>query len=220
MAAIYLAEVDELLNGLEAGHWPAGISPVQRARIERLARESDRRRAQAAEVIMRRVLSSHLGVSQDEIKVERDQFNKPFLPGTDIFFNLSHSADRVACAVDTAPLGVDLERIRPLPEMMEIVTRYFSTEKQLTLESCPEPDRLECFFTLWTLKESFVKAEGKGLSIPLNSFSMKVAEDGSALLEDHPEESKWSLHSYSIGVHYKLAVCATTSDLPTDVQHL
>ena len=214
MVAIYLSRVEELLDGLEAGQWPAAISPAQRARIERLARESDRRRTLAAEVLMRRVLSSHLGVSEGEIIVERNQFNKPFLPGADIFFNLSHSADRVACAVDTAPLGVDLEKIRPLPEMMGIVTRYFSAGEQLTLESCPEPDRLDCFFMLWTLKESFVKAAGKGLSIPLDSFSVRITGDGSAFLEDHPEESKWSLRSYSVGIHYRLALCAATSELP------
>ena len=220
MTAIYLSGVEELLGGLEEGQWPAGIGPVQRARIERLARESDRHRAQASEVLMRRVLSSHMGISEGEIIVERDQFSKPFLPGADIFFNLSHSADRVVCAVDTAPLGVDLERIRSIPEMKEIVKRYFSTEEQLTLDSCAEPDRLDCFFKLWTLKESFVKATGKGLSIPLNSFSVRITDDGSAFLEDHPEESKWSLRSYSIGIQYRLALCATTSDLPGSVQQL
>ena len=220
MASIYVSGVEDLLSGLEARHWTAGISPVQKARIERFVRESDRRRALAAEVLMRRVLSSHMGVSEGEIIVERDRFNKPFLPGADIFFNISHSADRVACAVDTAPLGVDLERIRSVPEMMEIVTRYFSAEERLTLESCPEPGRLDCFFVLWTLKESFVKAAGKGLSIPLDSFSVRITSDGSAFLEDHPEKSKWSLYTYSVDIHYKLALCAATSDLPRDVQQL
>ena len=220
VATIYLSGVEELLGGLENEQWPTEISSEQKVRIERLARKSDRRRAQAAEVLMRRVLSSHMGVSEGEIIVERDQFNKPFLPGADIFFNLSHSADRVVCAVGTAPLGVDLEKIRPLPEMMEIVTRYFSTGEQLAMASCPEPDRLDYFFLLWTLKESFIKANGKGLSVPLSSFSISITEDGSAFLENHPEQSKWSLRSYSAGIHYKLALCAATCELPEHVQQL
>ena len=169
---------------------------------------------------MRRVLSSYLGLSADEIIVERDQLNKPFLPGADIFFNVSHSADKVVCAVDTAPLGVDLEKIRPLTEMNGIVTRYFSVGEKLIMASCPERDRLSCFFALWTLKESFVKAVGKGLFIPLDSFSVRITGDGSAFLEDHPEESKWTLHSYSVGIHYRLALCVASSELPGDVQQL
>lgn len=92
---------------------------------------------------------------------------KPYLkdwPG--VQFNLSHSGGWGVCAVSAAPVGVDVELVRPLKQ--DIAKRFFTATEQGYLAHRPPEE----FFRLWTRKESFTKALGKGLTLPMDSFSV------------------------------------------------
>ena len=108
-------------------------------------------------------------------------------------FSLSHAGDFVAVAVDTLPIGIDIERIRPYKE--SLAARYFSKEEQeilLGLSELPARDpedpsaKSQAFTQIWTLKESFLKVTGLGLKMGLDTFSLHAdpafpdpkAEDG------------------------------------------
>lgn len=91
---------------------------------------------------------------------------------SDLYFNISHSGDWIICAVDNKPVGVDIEIIKVIN--FKIAERFFSSEEYYALMSQPETIQLKYFYMLWTLKESYIKAEGKGLNIPLFSFCMRM----------------------------------------------
>lgn len=120
---------------------------------------------------------------------------KPYLaqyPG--VQFNLSHSGPWGVCALSDFPVGVDVEMIRPLRR--DVAKRFFTAVEQEHLSRCPAEE----FFRLWTRKESFVKAVGRGFSLGLDRFS--VLED--VLFQDN---IAWYFQEYPLEGGY-LTLCA------------
>ena len=92
-------------------------------------------------------------------------------------FNISHTKGLVVCAVADRALGVDTEQIRPFKE--GLMRRVCSgAERSFVMEGRSEAARRERFFRLWTLKESFVKAIGRGLAFPLGDITFSLEEGG------------------------------------------
>lgn len=216
MITVCAVRVSDILTSLGSEEWPDWITSARKARLQRYVRAEDRDRGLAGDILSRRMISNSTGLAEAEIEVKRDAHEKPFLPSIDLFFNVSHSGNRVACATAPVPVGVDVEKIRPVPELEHIVDRYFSVEEREAILAPPVEERLARFFEFWTLKESYIKAVGKGLSIPLSSFSIRLNKDGFAELEG-AEGRKWFLRMYPLSAEYKMAVCAAAPDLPTTV---
>jgi 4'-phosphopantetheinyl transferase len=99
----------------------------------------------------------------------------PVIPGAPpgVEFNVSHSGGRVLLAATWGtPVGIDLEVPRPGVEIEELLRRFFSQEEVAGWQSLPPTLRTTGFFHLWTRKEAVVKAMGRGLSLPLDSFQV------------------------------------------------
>ena len=96
----------------------------------------------------------------------------------DIGFNCSHSngLGLMAFAQDL-PVGIDLERIRPMPDADDVAGRFFSPRESRALRSIPPQGRLAAFYQCWTAKEALVKALGHGLAMPLDRFTVSFAPD-------------------------------------------
>ena len=99
----------------------------------------------------------------------RGAHGKPELSGgTGVHFNLSHAGDYAAAVFDDGAVGIDVEQVRRVN--VNVMRRQFTAEENAYLLS--EPD---AFLRLWTRKESYCKAVGEGLHLPLSSFD--VLED-------------------------------------------
>ena len=148
--------------------------------------------------------------------MEKNAFGKPYFPGyPEICFNLSHTDGCVCCALADAPVGVDVERQRPRKNLERIVSRFSPREQRLWQET-PEPMRQELFFALWVLKESCVKADGRGLRIPLDAFTVEPVEGALPWEEwtgkiSAPEQDRESvfyhLRLYPLQGPYRIAAC-------------
>jgi 4'-phosphopantetheinyl transferase len=92
-------------------------------------------------------------------------------------------------------VGIDLEVEQPI-DVLDIARQFFSPAEHAALAATAPLRRLSAFYRCWTRKESFVKAHGGGLSLPLSAFDVSLAETGSSLLlacRDAPEEvSRWT----------------------------
>lgn len=105
--------------------------------------------------------------------LRRNAFGKPFAPALEGFhFNLSHSGEWAVAAFGGRELGVDIQRMRPVSP--ELYLRYFKKEECEYIASRGEPCRTAAFFELWTLKESYLKAAGLGLTLALNAFRVEI----------------------------------------------
>lgn len=94
---------------------------------------------------------------------------KPYFDGTDIFFNISHSAGLAVCAIDSAPVGVDVEMLREFTDRKRLAERYFCPAEQNFIGDHAEPNM--AFLRVWTRKEAYLKCIGVGLTRDLRSVN-------------------------------------------------
>jgi len=130
------------------------LSPSRKAHIDRLRLQEDKTRSLAAELLVRELLQS-LGITTAVL--HRHLNGQPYLTGCDLFVSISHSDRMVACALSEGPIGIDIERIRPLDLK---ICRHLCTEEEKAY--CGED--LHRLFEIWTAKEAWFKKQGTGIT--------------------------------------------------------
>jgi 4'-phosphopantetheinyl transferase len=179
------------------------LSADERARADRFVFPRDRRRFVVARGALRSILASYLDLAPSALAFAYGPAGKPRLEGSaDLDFNLAHSHELALCAVTAGgPVGVDVEWLRPMPDLLAVARTAFSPAEQAALLARPEGERLAAFFRCWTSKEAYLKARGDGLSLPLDSFDVSLAADQPpALLAnrlDPAEPGRWTLHAFA-----------------------
>lgn len=170
---------------------------------------NDTQRHLIGELLARHALFHITGHRHTSVFITGDK-GKPHPEGYNgTHFNVSHSGNWVTVAISDVQVGVDVERMRKVPE--GVAYRFFSESEKLMLDKAENDfEKAHIFFTLWTLKESFLKAIGKGLTKSLGTFSIIHHEDGSYLLSPDQETEGFYLKSYPFEEGYKLAVCAAS----------
>ncbi|AEV68409.1 4'-phosphopantetheinyl transferase family protein [Acetivibrio clariflavus] len=194
------------------------ISDDEQERIKKFKKYDDALRGLTSKVLLRYIVSHLLEIQNNSICFGKNEYGKPYLMGVnDFHFNLSHSGDWVVCAVDSLPIGIDVERIHDVD--LNLSKRFFAKEEHNYLESLDGYKRMEAFFELWTLKESYIKADGRGLAIPLNSFSFSF-DEGNIQFKASDSSEKYYFKQYDIDPSYKLSVCARNTDFPEVITFL
>lgn len=161
-------------------HWRY-LDAAERLRAGRFRYDADRLRFVIARGSLRQLLGSRLGVAPGDIVFAANEFGKPSLQGAPIalHFNTSHSGDWVLHATDTvAPIGVDVEAVRPDLAHIEQFERVLSTEERALLNTVPPQHRARAFATVWVRKEAYVKALGEGMSRPLHDICISLDASG------------------------------------------
>lgn len=178
------------------------LSPDEQARAERFRFAVHRDRFVVARARLREILGALLGVAPGRLAFGYGARGKPSLArpfaAEDLRFNLSHADGLALYAIARRrEVGVDVERVRPLPDAEDIAARFFSTQEQAALRSLAAPKREEAFFACWTRKEAYLKATGDGLARPLDAFDVSVLPGLPARLErvegDPLEAGRWWL---------------------------
>lgn len=161
--------------------------------------------------LLKIILSRYIHIDPGQICLRYNSFGKPMLNeriGRNyIHFNLSRTDDLALFAITKdRKIGVDVESINLDIEIEGIVERFFSSDEVTALRSLPVELRHKAFFQCWTCKEAFIKAKGKGLTIPLDSFSISLNPEKSPDLVCSKfcadEASRWSLYTFDLGINY------------------
>jgi 4'-phosphopantetheinyl transferase len=178
--AVWWAELD--LPGDEIDAALRELSLDERERADRFYRAIHRNRFIAARGFLRRVLARYLNLAPSVIRFDYGENGKPRLgenlSGEHVYFNVAHSEDRAVVAVNrNSEVGVDLERICPKPNCLDIARRFFADEERAALAQVDGEERLQAFYRCWTRKEAYVKAIGAGLSIRLDSFAVSITAE-------------------------------------------
>jgi 4'-phosphopantetheinyl transferase len=193
------------------------LDDAERRRADRFAFPHDRRRFAVGRGLLRTILGHYLDRPPGSIRFEANAHGKPGLDpasGVDasIRFNLAHSGSLVVYALARGrDLGVDIEQIRPDFTGLAIAGRFFAPGESEALRALPEADRTLAFFHGWTRKEAYIKAQGKGLALPLDEFEVAIGPDRPAALlatrPDPAEAARWSLVELPTEPGYVAAVC-------------
>ncbi len=161
---------------IDQGEARSLLSPGERRRAKAFRFREDRTRFVARRAGLRRLLSGYVGHPPGKLRFRTGREGKPHLEEAgDLRFNATASGALALAAVGLGmEVGVDVERIRPLPEWPRLARRWFSPAEARELARLSEEERLRAFFCTWTRKEAYVKAVGRGLGHPLGSFTVTV----------------------------------------------
>ncbi|MGA3324729.1 MAG: 4'-phosphopantetheinyl transferase superfamily protein [Terriglobia bacterium] len=191
------------------------LAPDELARAARFHFERDRGRYVRGRATLRFLLGRYLETPPAEILFQYENNGKPevALPqeSRGLRFNVSNSGGLALIAVGSGiAIGVDIEKARPMPDLLDIARRFFSAREIQALLAVSENKRQEAFFACWTRKEAFLKATGFGLSYPLSGFSVSVDPDGPAELcqggENGNAAGHWSLSDIRVGKGFRGAL--------------
>ena len=185
------------------------VPKERQIRLKRFVKIDDAYRSLIGDLLIRFALKERYGSIDRELKIETNDFGKPFLWEYPSFqYNVSHSGEYVVCVVHDEAVGVDIEYIGPYD--LHLAKELFKEEEYQDLLNAND-DRLGAFYDIWTLKESYVKAVGEGLSKPLKDFSMKKHNNGFIHVTDvHTKRQikDYICRQYQVDSRYRLSVCA------------
>jgi 4'-phosphopantetheinyl transferase len=176
------------------------------------------RRFVTGELMTRAILHRVFRLDLRSMKFGYGAKGKPYLtdhPG--IHFNRSHSGQWVVCAFSNKAVGVDVERIRKINPAL--ANRFFSDEEKDRLFSLAGDAYLNYFFDLWTLKESYLKLLGSGLTKPLSSFTVRFVDDNIQIIEDDQPVEVF-LKQFTPDSEHKLSVCSREEIIAREMEQL
>ena len=196
------------------GSYERLLSREESARHRRFLRERDRDLFLVAHALVRTTLSRYCSVSPSAWEFEMGERGRPEISGpvdAGLRFNLSHTPGRAVCAVARGrAIGVDVERLSRVTQPLLIADRFFAPAERAALRALPESQQHQRFFELWTLKESYIKARGLGLAIPLAQFWFAEPErepiEISFAPELHDDPRPWQFRMVERGREYAMAV--------------
>ncbi|MGH9278724.1 MAG: 4'-phosphopantetheinyl transferase family protein [Acidimicrobiales bacterium] len=178
------------------------LSDEERARADRFRFAPDRRRFVVTHAWLRQILGHYLDRDPGEVRFVPNRWGKPEIDGEAgsmaVGLSISHSADLALAAIACGRrVGVDVERIRDDIDVMAIADGQFAPTERRALHALPPAMRCRAFFTCWTRKEAYVKADGRGLSIPFDAFDVAVSSvEPAGLLSASWESGEASLWSW------------------------
>lgn len=161
------------------------------ARHERFMFEHSKREFRAAHAMVRTALSMHEPVARERWRFVKNEFGRPSIDPvicqTDLRFNLSHT-DGMLCLIVARgrEVGADVEDAMRDRRTVDVADRFFAKSEVEALRALPESLQNERFFAYWTLKESYIKARGMGLAIPLDGFAFSIEDSEPRSASDAP----------------------------------
>jgi 4'-phosphopantetheinyl transferase len=177
------------------------LSSDETARAARFHFAEHRRAFVLGRGVLRALLGGFLEMPPGQIQFSYGPKGKPVLADSSfpIRFNASNSGNYAVYAfTEGCDIGIDVEQVRPIPEMEHIAERFFAPAETSELMALPEPDHAQAFFNCWTRKEAYIKAVGDGLSVPLDSFRVTLRPGAAAemlCLGGSIEAAKgWTMH--------------------------
>lgn len=217
--------LDEILVWHSATYEPADsalmaqchniLSADERARAARYFFDRDRHTYLAAHALVRTRLSQITGVAPCDWTFVANKYGRPEVAKPAEYvrlrFNLSHTRGLVACALTwQRDVGVDVENLERLEGSLDVARRFFAPSEVEALGRVAEEDRRRRFFDYWTLKESYIKARGMGLSLPLGQFSFELADEQAIGISFGPEidddPQHWEFHASRPTPQHRLAL--------------
>ncbi|GAA4819490.1 4'-phosphopantetheinyl transferase family protein [Litoribaculum gwangyangense] len=169
-------------------------------RVNRYYHETDKNRFIICRSILKYLLSKHTRLDIQDIEIDYQANKKPHLsshPST--FFNISHSENYAFIAIANRPIGIDIEYINKNFNFTPLLQDIFSDIEISFIKN--SQDKRQSFYSLWTRKEAFVKALGKGID---DDFLKIPSLDGLHHLNtsDMARNKNWNIHGFEITDHY------------------
>jgi 4'-phosphopantetheinyl transferase len=191
------------------------LSPDEKVRADRFYFEMDRNRFVVGRGLLRTIIGGYMDMAPSQVAFVYGNYGKPALGlgswNKPLEFNLSHSKDLALYIFSWGHrVGIDVEYIRPMPDLDDFAEQFFSPRETEVLKSLSEEEKYDAFFKLWTCREAFLKAHGSGLTTPLNLVEISLEAEGTGLLSaidgDSKQASRWHLESFCPAMGYRASL--------------
>lgn len=209
MAKLYYMNIEDPISAEDYQTLLGTCASDKREAIHKFRFEADRKRTLYGEVLARFMIAKKTGVTMKDIEFDKNPYGKPYVKDqNEIFYNISHSGKYVVCGLDTEDIGIDIEEIRDID--LDIAKRFFHAKEYEDIISREIREQVHSLYDFWTLKESYIKFLGVGLSKPLNSFYFMI--NGESVQLCSQEDHTVYFYRYLLQDNYRLAVCVSTPD--------
>jgi 4'-phosphopantetheinyl transferase len=199
----------------------------EQSRASRFHFERHRNHFIAARGWLRTLIGRYLNKPPEALNFTYSEYGKPSLQvesTLQLRFNVAHSGDFALYAfVLGRDIGVDIESINPEFASETIAERFFSANEVAALLAFSKSEQAHAFFDCWTRKEAFIKAQGRGLSLPLDAFEVSLKHDEPALLctkWDAREAARWSILNIDVGPNYAAALALPAGEYRVQCFHI
>ncbi len=188
---VWLTEPAAITDSALLDAYTGLMSPEEHDAHRRFRFEALRHQYLVTRALVRATLSRYADVDPGAWRFRKNPHGRPELVAGQcplpLRFNLSHTPGLAACAVTLEhDVGVDVEHLARATDTARLARRFFAPEEAQALEGLPEPVRRPRFLRYWTLKEAYIKARGRGLSLPLSGFAFRFSEDGAIAIHIEP----------------------------------
>ena len=215
---VWLAFYDQIEDARLLSAYREMLSDEERAQEPRFYFERDRRRYLVTRALARSVLSRYLAIDSRRCTFETNAYGRPSLGNAEaatlgLSFNISHTHSLIVLAVTCGrELGVDVENVVARAAALDVADRYFAPLEVAVLNAAPKEEQHFRFFEYWTFKESYIKARGMGLSLPLDKFGFQYPDDQSVEIaidtELADDAGRWQFWQFHPTDQYLVALCA------------
>lgn len=215
---VFLSFYNELIHEPLLAQLRRLLTDAEREQEPRFYFADDRKRYLVTRAMVRTVLSRYAAVAPTDWVFSKNRHGRPQIAnaggaGGDLCFNISHTRGLIALGVTRArALGIDVENIAARSAPSDIADRFFARNETAELTGLPRDRQPDRFFEYWTFKESYIKARGLGLSIPLDQFSFQFPHPRGVRLAIEPElgdhPGRWCFWQFRPRPEYQLALCA------------
>jgi 4'-phosphopantetheinyl transferase len=194
------------------------LDDAEQQRAARFRFQRDRDRFLASRGLLRHILASYLNTPPERIRFGYAREGKPFLlEHPDVHFNLSHAEDVLVVGVARGRvLGLDVERMFSEAVMEEVSAAVLSNPERGLLEGLNAGERREWFVRLWTRKEAYIKADGRGMSLRLAGIDVSTCPNHVRLIGNAPDDwrvsQRWAVRELAVGSGYAAALVAEGLD--------
>lgn len=196
---------------------PAG----ERERALSLRDASSRRQFVAGRLMLRRLLAERTGLRDTDIDIVALHGQAPRVSSCgDWHFSLSHSGECCMLALARGtPVGVDVERLRPVDDALQLARQFFHPQEREWLSSLDANCLAQAFLRLWVRKEAVVKASGQGLAMALHDWSALPAQPQAVAFEVCDGRHQcWQVHDLVADAHHLCALATLPGVSHQDLQ--
>jgi len=202
MVKVYVMDILKLPDPMEYPECMDELPEDRKAKILRFKQSINRKQSLGAGLLLKQIFDENNQKLDDLYYGEN---GKPEVKG--LYFNLSHSDEMVVCAVAESPVGCDIEKVDKYRE--GIAERNFTDNEMRYLKRFQGEERKEEFYRLWTMKESYLKMTGEGITVSLDQIEFVLEDFVQVFRNGNP--CRCNVYEYDIP-GYKLTVCTEGID--------
>lgn len=224
---LWLTYPDDIDDPALLSAYQALLNEEERERQQRFRFQRLRHQYLITRALVRTTLSRYAPIAAPHWHFDKNDYGRPEIANSEplppLRFNLSHADGMIICGVVLQrDIGVDVEDSQRQARTIEIADRFFSAQECHDLRQLPVAQQPDRFFDYWTLKESYIKARGMGLALPLGQFSFHFPGNDSnntpvtisfgEKIQD--DAQRWTFWLMRATQRHRMAVCVDTGADP------